>query len=90
MCVWAGDKGDACEGDKITVGFKTVDLVMEKDGQISLGVSAYLSRDCSDYGRSFYFKLNGESIFARGANWIPADAFESRVDESRLRKDFEQ
>ncbi|EER15872.1 Beta-mannosidase precursor, putative [Perkinsus marinus ATCC 50983] len=74
VCAWAGDKGDACEGDKITVGFKTVDLVMEED----------------DYGRSFYFKLNGESIYARGANWIPADAFESRVDESRLRKHFEQ
>lgn len=30
-------------------------------------------------GRSFGFQVNGRSVFAKGANWIPADALAGRI-----------
>lgn len=43
--------------------------------------------DTSDdqYGRNFCFVVNGADIFAKGANWIPADNFITRVTEEKLR-----
>eukprot|EP01094_Clydonella_sp_ATCC50884_P019732 TRINITY_DN3927_c0_g1_i1.p1 TRINITY_DN3927_c0_g1~~TRINITY_DN3927_c0_g1_i1.p1 ORF type:complete len:944 (+),score=224.15 TRINITY_DN3927_c0_g1_i1:90-2921(+) len=35
-------------------------------------------------GTSFFFQVNGVPVFAKGANWIPADSFESRVDDEVL------
>lgn len=32
---------------------------------------------------TFHFKINGEKIFARGFNWIPADSFLPRIKESK-------
>lgn len=31
-----------------------------------------------EYGGNFYFEINGEKIFCRGSNWVPADAIHSR------------
>jgi len=42
------------------------------------------------WGRSFHFEVNGRAFFAKGANWIPADAFPTRVtadDYERLVRD---
>lgn len=36
-------------------------------------------------GRSFAFHVNGEAIFARGANWIPADALHGRISQDNVR-----
>ena len=49
------------------VGFRDITLVREDD----------------EAGESFYFEVNGEPIFAKGANWIPMDALHGRVTEGR-------
>ncbi|MBU9698685.1 glycoside hydrolase family 2 protein [Rhodobacteraceae bacterium HSP-20] len=36
-------------------------------------------------GRSFGFRVNGLDIFARGANWIPADALHGRITQEGVR-----
>lgn len=36
-------------------------------------------------GRSFGFRVNGQDIFARGANWIPADALHGRITPEATR-----
>ena len=51
------------------VGFRTVELSTAPD----------------EIGSAFALVVNGEPIFARGANWIPDDCFPSRVGRDRLR-----
>ena len=41
-------------------------------------------------GTSFFFRINGVDVFAKGTNWIPADAFESRVTPAVIRYDVAQ
>lgn len=36
-------------------------------------------------GRSFGFRVNGRDVFAKGANWIPADALHGRISREALR-----
>ncbi|MEF2072726.1 beta-mannosidase [Consotaella aegiceratis] len=38
-----------------------------------------------DVGRSFGFRINGSDVFARGANWIPADALPGRISPEKTR-----
>ncbi len=44
-----------------------------------------LIRDKLPDGSDFCFELNGRRIFAKGANWIPADAMPDRIDEEVFR-----
>ena len=50
------------------LGFRELSLVAEEDEE----------------GRSMKFVVNGREIFAKGANWIPADALPSRWTRGRL------
>ena len=49
----------------IKIGLRTVELVREPD----------------ERGETFGFKINGELIFCKGINWVPADALPDRLTE---------
>lgn len=49
------------------LGLRTIELVREAD----------------EVGRSFYFKLNGQPVFMKGANYIPNDVFLDRVSPEK-------
>ena len=44
-----------------------------------------LDRHSDQWGESFQFVVNGVPFFAKGANWIPADAILARMTEKDYR-----
>jgi len=55
------------------VGLRTIGWIQEKD----------------EIGRSFFVRVNGRDIFAKGANWIPSDNFLPRIDEAKLNRQLD-
>jgi beta-mannosidase len=41
-----------------------------------------LDRHPDEFGESFQFKINGRTIFAKGANWIPAHSFSTEASDA--------
>ena len=56
------------------IGFREVKLVQ----------SPIYAENGTQAGNSFYFELNQIPIFAKGTNWIPADAFQTRISNEHL------
>ncbi|MDQ0593840.1 beta-mannosidase [Chryseobacterium ginsenosidimutans] len=54
----------------LKIGLRTIELIQEKD----------------EKGKSFYFKVNGNPIYAKGANWIPSDSFTPRITKEKYQK----
>jgi beta-mannosidase len=50
------------------IGLRTLELRQEED----------------EFGASFAFVVNDVPIFAKGANWIPADSFPTRISDDHL------
>lgn len=51
------------------IGFRALELISEKDA----------------VGTGFKFRVNGRDVFAKGANWIPADALASNITPEAVR-----
>lgn len=52
------------------IGLRTVELIQEKN----------------EKGKSFYFKVNGKPMYAKGTNWIPGDSFSPRMTKEKYQK----
>lgn len=63
---------DTLDTRSIITGLRKVEVVQEPDAD--------------GKGKSFYFRINGKKVFAKGANYIPNDAFVTRVTA----KDYEK
>ncbi|MCP4245782.1 MAG: glycoside hydrolase family 2 protein [bacterium] len=64
-----------CDGAELAraqtrVGLRAVELIRKPD----------------EIGESFFFRVNGRDIFCKGANWIPADPFPTRVRRDRYER----
>lgn len=70
VTIEAGDINIIQSRNPLSVGWNGVKLIQQKDG----------------IGTSFYFEKNGKPIYAKGANWIPADVFLPRVTKDDYRK----
>ena len=59
--------------DERWLGFRTVELVDKSYGE-------------EINGSSFYFSINSQPIYIKGSNWIPSDAFQERVDDTKFER----
>jgi len=55
----------------------------EKTYQLGLR-TIELRQEPDEWGRSFVFVVNGQALFAKGSNWIPADSFPTRISDEHL------
>jgi beta-mannosidase len=54
----------------LVFGIRTIELVREPDS----------------LGETFYFKINGQPVFVRGANYIPQHSFPSQVTQAQAKR----
>jgi beta-mannosidase len=66
---------------KKRVGFRTIvlDQTPISDAEISQGIAP---------GNKWNFEINGHEIYCKGSNFVPPDAFWTRVTEERMRELF--
>ena len=74
LVVLDGPDGRALSQVERRIGFRTVALDTTPD----------------EHGTPFTLKVNGQPVFAKGANWIPDDHFLTRVDRARYARRIEQ
>ena len=66
---------------KIIVNQKQVDAQTKRTGLRTIE----LRQTPDEYGKSFTFVVNGIPVFGRGANWIPADIFPTRITKDKYK-----
>ncbi|HEY6806477.1 MAG TPA: glycoside hydrolase family 2 protein [Pyrinomonadaceae bacterium] len=62
-------KGQTADERSVRTGLRSLQIRQEKD----------------EWGLSFTFIVNGVPVFAKGANWIPADSFPTRISLDKYR-----
>jgi beta-mannosidase len=69
---------------RTSVELHHADTVLEQR-EYQLGLRTLeLRQQPDEWGRSFTFVVNGQPIFAKGSNWIPADSFPTRISDAYL------
>jgi len=70
-----------------------IEVILKKDGKvydtkfINIGIRKIeLIQEQDSAGTSFYFRLNGQPVFMKGANFIPADNFLPRVTKEKYKE----
>ena len=82
---WSNGLGEPYRYDfrtDLSINERFTDSQTEKIGIRSLKIINKPDKD----GKTFYVELNGQPVFAKGANYIPQDNFLPRVTEERYRK----
>jgi beta-mannosidase len=59
-------------------------MIAEKRTSVGLR-SLEVHQETDSWGKSFTFIINGVPVFAKGANWIPADSFPTRITKEKYR-----
>ena len=69
---------------RVRVELRQADAIL--DGKVfQLGLRTIeLRQQPDEWGHSFTFVVNGQPIFAKGSNWIPADSFPTRISDAYL------
>ena len=62
----------ACDDAITRIGLRTIELIREPDAD--------------GKGEGFKFRVNGNDLFIKGANWIPEDNFPTRITKAKLRE----
>ena len=67
---------------RLMIAGKLADQTTKRTGLRALE----LKQQRDDSGKSFTFMINGMPVFAKGANWIPADSFPTRITKEKYRE----
>ncbi len=76
---WPRGYGEANLYDALIQVWSGTELL--EDASVKVGIrSIQLVEEPDEEGKSFIFRINGQNVFCKGANWVPADSFLPKVN----------